>query len=50
MDIAEMTIDSVMDEILTVDDFMKEYGCSYPTINEEQFVKQLEHMDKMLIC
>jgi hypothetical protein len=49
MDITEMKIDNGLDEILTVADFMEKYAKNYPAINEEQFKKQLQKMEKSLI-
>ncbi len=49
-DISQMKLEGLMDGINTVGEFLDKYSNIYPSLNEEEFQKQLDYLEEEFFC
>jgi len=47
--ISELKLEGLLDGVTTVGEFLEKYAGMYPAMNEDEFKKQLDYLDKELL-
>lgn len=49
MNISDLKLEGLMDDVVTVGDFLEKYAGMYPPVNEEDFKKKLESLEQEML-